>query len=41
MKLLSAVIRHLQHIEYRGVEQKLAQILFLNCMQTTSKQLSI
>ena len=41
MKLLSAVIRRLQRIEWRGVEQKLTQILSVNHMQTPNKQLSI
>jgi len=41
MKLLAAIIRRLQRFEWRGVEQKLAYILSLNCMQTASKQLSI
>ena len=41
MKLLSAVVRRLQRIKWKDVEQKLAQILSLNSMQTASKQLSI
>jgi len=41
MKLLAAIIRHLQHVEWRSVELKLAQILSLNCMRTASKQIGI
>jgi len=41
MKLLSAVVCHLQRLEWRGVEQKLDQIPSLNHMQTASKQMSI
>ena len=41
MKLLTAVFHRLQCIEWRGVEQKLSQILSLDCMQPTSKHLSI
>ena len=41
MKLLFAVVRDLQLIEWTGAEQKLSQILSLNHMQTASKQLSV
>jgi len=41
MKLLAAIVRHVHYIEWRGIEQKLAQILSLYRMQTASKQLFI